>query len=83
LGDHLSFKIPDGGMSVWTKFLSADLSVVSDKAFKKGLIIKNGKAYDTDKIKYNSVRLGFASLNFTEQEKAVAILKEIVKVRRF
>jgi GntR family transcriptional regulator/MocR family aminotransferase len=78
LGGHVSFKIPDGGMAVWTNFLTADLSVVAEKAFKKGLVIKNGKAYDTDKIKYNSVRLGFASLNFAEQEKAVRILKEIV-----
>ena len=78
LGDHVSFKMPDGGMSVWTKFLTADLSVVSEKAFKKGLVIKNGKAYDTGKVKYNAVRLGFASLNFKEQDAAVGILKDLV-----
>jgi len=78
LKDHVSFAVPDGGMSVWTKFLHADLSIVSEQAFKKGLIIKNGRGYDTDKVKYNSVRLGFASLNPAEQEKAVKILKEII-----
>jgi GntR family transcriptional regulator/MocR family aminotransferase len=75
LGKHLSFEVPGGGMSVWTKFHTADLSVVSARALKKGLIIRNGKDYDTAKIKYNAVRLGFASLNFNEQEKAVEILK--------
>ena len=78
LGKYTSFNIPDGGMSVWTKFIHADLSAVSEKAFRKGLIIRNGKDYDTPKIKYNAVRLGFASLNFREQEKAVSILKEIM-----
>jgi len=79
LGNYTSFRIPDGGMSVWTNFLTTNLAIVSEKAFKKGLIIRDGKAYDTDKIKYNSVRLGFASLNFNEQEKAVGILKEVIK----
>ncbi|HEY5823081.1 MAG TPA: PLP-dependent aminotransferase family protein, partial [Cyclobacteriaceae bacterium] len=79
LNDQVSFTIPDGGMSVWTKFLHADLSIISELALKKGLIIRNGRGYDTDKVKYNSVRLGFASLNFNEQEKAVRILKEIIE----
>lgn len=78
LGKHISFKVPDGGMSIWTKFLDADLSEISEKALKKGLVIRNGKDYDTDIIKYNSVRLGFASLNFKEQEKAVGILKDLL-----
>lgn len=75
LGKHLSFDVPAGGMSVWTKFHKIDLSMVAERALKKGLIIRNGKDYDTDKVKYNAVRLGFASLNFSEQEKAVEILR--------
>jgi GntR family transcriptional regulator/MocR family aminotransferase len=77
LGQAISFKIPDGGMSVWTKFVNRDLKAISSKAFTKGLIVKDGTTYDTEKIKYNAVRLGFASLNFKEQEKAVRILKEV------
>jgi GntR family transcriptional regulator/MocR family aminotransferase len=75
--ETISFKIPDGGMSVWTKFVNRDLKIISSKAFAKGLIVKDGTTYDTEKIKYNAVRLGFASLNFKEQEKAVKILKEV------
>ena len=78
VGNHVSFKVPDGGMSVWTKFVKADLKIISPKALAKGLIIKEGTEYDTDKIKHNTIRLGFASLNFKEQEKAVKILKEVI-----
>jgi GntR family transcriptional regulator/MocR family aminotransferase len=65
-------------MSVWTNFLKNHLPVVVARAYKKGLILGDGSDYDTGEIKYNSVGLGFASLNFKEQEKAVALLKEIV-----
>jgi GntR family transcriptional regulator/MocR family aminotransferase len=76
LGDHVAFKIPDGGMSVWTRFLHADMAKVAPKAYNKGLIIKDGREYDTPARQYNSVRLGFASLNFKEQQQAVDILKK-------
>lgn len=78
LGDRLSFKVPEGGMSVWTGFLKNSLPGVVEKAFKKGLILSDGLDYDTGKIKYNSTGLGFASLNTGEQEKAVAVLKEVL-----
>jgi len=78
LGSHVAFKIPDGGMSVWTKFLRADMAKVAPKAYSKGLIIKNGREYDTQEKRYNSVRMGFASLNFKEQEQAIDILKKVL-----
>jgi len=81
LGQRVSFKIPDGGMSVWTKFETADLRQLSAAAFKNGLIISNGQDYNTYKVNYNSLRLGFASLTFEEQRKAIAILKESMRSR--
>lgn len=75
LGDQVTFRTPDGGMSVWTKFLRADLAKASVKAYAKGLVIRDGRQYDTSAVRHNSVRLGFASLNFKEQEQAVEILK--------
>jgi GntR family transcriptional regulator / MocR family aminotransferase len=78
LGNKIAYRIPEGGMSVWTNFLKNPLPLVVEKAYKKGLIMNDGTSYDTGKRKYNSVGLGFASLNFKEQEKAVAILKEIL-----
>jgi len=78
LGDHVEFKVPDGGMSVWTKFLRADMVQVSKKAYAKGLIIRDGTAYDTPASRYNSVRMGFASLDLNEQEQAIGILKKAI-----
>jgi GntR family transcriptional regulator/MocR family aminotransferase len=66
-------------MLVWATFLSKNLPDVAKKAFKKGLIMSDGTDYDTKKKKYNSVGLGFASLNFKEQERAIEILKEVLK----
>lgn len=77
LHEHLDFTIPDGGMSVWARF-HADLKKVSPRALEKGLVIKDGTSYDTGSIKYNAVRLGFASLNLKEQALAVGILKGLL-----
>lgn len=79
LGHHVSFQIPDGGMSVWTKFLTASLPEITAKAAKKGLIMNDGMKYNSPAMQYNATRLGFASLNVKEQEQAVKILKEILQ----
>ncbi len=77
LKDHISFKVPDGGMSVWTTFLKHDLKVIASKAFDHGLIMKDGTSYDIGKQRFNAVRLGFASLNFKEQLQAVKIIRKV------
>ena len=78
LGNHVSFDIPEGGMSVWTRFLDHPLPAVVEKAYRRGLILEDGTDYDTNRIKYNSTVLGFASLNFKEQERAVEVLKQVL-----
>jgi GntR family transcriptional regulator / MocR family aminotransferase len=79
VGKYISFRIPDGGMSVWTTFLQHHLPAVSALAFDKGLIMRDGTDYNTRTINYNAVGLGFASVNFKEQEKAVEILKSVLQ----
>ncbi|QDK78368.1 PLP-dependent aminotransferase family protein [Spirosoma sp. KCTC 42546] len=74
LGERVSFKIPDGGMAIWTKFTDSDLRQVSVKAYQKGLIMSDGQRYNTGQTNYNSARLGFASLTLSEQGKAMDIL---------
>ena len=76
LKDRISFTIPEGGMSVWTRFLDRSLGAVVLRANKNGLIMSDGTDYDTGRFKYNSCGLGFASLNFKEQERAIGILKK-------
>ena len=75
LKDRVLFKVPEGGMSVWTCFLGARLPAVVERAFKNGLIMSDGTDYDTGNWKYHSNALGFASLDFREQERAIGILK--------
>lgn len=77
LGDRVAFKVPDGGMSVWTTFVQHDLKLIAGKAYDRGLIMKDGTSYDTGKWHFNSVRLGFASLNLKEQQQALKILREV------
>lgn len=73
LGDHVSFKIPDGGMSVWTKFNGANLKRIATKAAEKGLIMPDPSFYNTN-TNFNAIRMGFASLNIKEQDRAMEIL---------
>ena len=78
LGNCISFSVPEGGMSVWTRFIDHSLPMVARTAFQRGLLIEDGTDYDTGSMKYNSTALGFASLNFAEQERAVRLLKQIL-----
>lgn len=81
LAEHLSFNVPDGGMSVWARFASCDLQWLSAEARKKGLVISDGSLYNTGHTNYNSLRMGFASLDFSEQEQAVGVLKMCLEKR--
>lgn len=77
LGDHVSFNIPEGGMCVWTKFNTGNLSKITADAARKGLSMSDSSAYNKVE-KHNATRLGFSSLNLNEQEKALDILKRVV-----
>jgi GntR family transcriptional regulator/MocR family aminotransferase len=77
-GDYISFKVPDGGMSVWANFNDVNLKLVAEKAAKKGLTMSDGSLFNTGSKNYNSARLGFASLNLAEQDKAVEILASCI-----
>ena len=78
LGEKVSFRIPDGGMSVWTTFHTRKISVISGLAREKGLVMSDGRFYNPPGFDYNACRMGFASLNFDEQERAVDILAGIL-----
>lgn len=75
LGKRVSFTIPEGGMAVWVKF-NANLVNLAARVAKKGLGLSTGKIHNTHNVDYQSTRLGFASLNLKEQEKAVSIIRD-------
>ncbi|MDN5285330.1 MAG: lysN [Mucilaginibacter sp.] len=81
LGEHINFKIPDGGFAVWIKYLNGLTAFdVSQKALTMGLTVNNGKDYFYKNLQPNQfVRLGFASLNPKELESAVGILANAIK----
>ncbi|WP_199118934.1 PLP-dependent aminotransferase family protein [Pedobacter sp. ASV28] len=75
----VDFIVPEGGMSVWTKFSnSIDLENLAKRAYAKGLYLSNGKIHQYDGYRENAVRLGFASSSKEELAKSVAILKELL-----
>lgn len=80
IGDRISFKIPDGGMSVWAKF-NVDLKRVAEIAGTKGLAMSDGMIYNGPGVNYNASRLGFASLNFKEQERAIEIMSKSMRFK--
>jgi GntR family transcriptional regulator / MocR family aminotransferase len=76
LKNEVSFQIPEGGMSVWTKFNeNIDLVKSAENALKNGLYFSNGLQHNLSDKNINSTRLGFASSTVEELEKCVEILK--------
>lgn len=77
--DKLSFTKPSGGMSVWVQFDKRyELKQIAEKASTQGLFMGDGSFYNTGKINYNALRMGFASLNEKEIQGAMGVLKKVV-----
>ncbi|MBB6274079.1 GntR family transcriptional regulator/MocR family aminotransferase [Pedobacter cryoconitis] len=78
--EEIEFKIPEGGLAVWTNFdKKIDLVKMSEEALKKGLYIGNGSFYKNELFLTNGLRMGFASLEENEMVKAMGILKQAVR----
>lgn len=77
--DVISFKVPEGGLAVWSIFDPAiDLKTLSQHALKKGLQIADGTFYDNEVFKPNGLRLGFAALTEKEIIQSLELLKTLV-----
>ena len=77
LGEWVSFTRPLGGMAVWTRFSDKiDLKTLSARLSKRGLYLSDGEFYNTGGKKYNSARMGFASLNEKEMMEAISMIKK-------
>jgi GntR family transcriptional regulator/MocR family aminotransferase len=79
MGDIVSFCRPTGGMAVWTKFNKKySLPVIARRASEKGLYMSDGWIYNSGKVNYNALRIGFSSLNEKEIIEIISILKKII-----
>jgi GntR family transcriptional regulator/MocR family aminotransferase len=77
--DTIEFKIPEGGLAVWSNFdEKIDLIKMSKNASKKGLYIGNGSFSQNESFFTNALRMGFASLDENEMVKALGILKQVM-----
>ncbi len=83
LANAVNFKVPDGGMAIWARFdKKINLKRLSEETLRRNLIISDGNHHNTDKVQWNATRMGFASLNSDEAEKAVRILVDSIEEMR-
>ncbi|GGH70947.1 GntR family transcriptional regulator/MocR family aminotransferase [Filimonas zeae] len=79
LSGAVEFAIPEGGMSVWTRFeKSIQPEQLAAKALARGLYMSDGKAHQYPGICPNAVRLGFASSTPQQLEESVLLLKKLL-----
>lgn len=73
LGGRCTFAVPDGGLAFWVGF-DGDLDAIEDKARAQGLRFASHRSFMTRDSAARGLRLGFASLDAAEAERAVAAL---------
>ncbi|MEO1517932.1 MAG: PLP-dependent aminotransferase family protein [Bacteroidota bacterium] len=79
LSEHVQFQLPSGGMALWAQFDPAiNLTDLSRRALAKGLYFSDGALYRTANNSVNGSRMGFASMNEQEIERAVLTLKSLL-----
>jgi len=79
LSDIIEFKIPDGGLAIWTKFhKSVPLPPLTEKLRAQGLILSNGLIHNNSPVSLNSTRIGFAWMNEDEARAAVDLVAKNV-----
>jgi GntR family transcriptional regulator/MocR family aminotransferase len=79
LGKHVTFEIPQGGMSLWTKFDDEiNLEELAIKALKKDLYFSDGSQHSCFDGRGNFTRLGYASSTEEELSASIKILKRLI-----
>ncbi len=82
LADRVQFDIPEGGLTVWTRFdRHIDLAQLAIEVRKKGLYISNGAPHRYPAYDAHAIRLGFASSAKDALEESVSVLKRAVDMR--
>lgn len=81
LGGLVDFTIPQGGLSIWTKFADhIPVPELSRQLFKKEVALSPGLLHDISAGKrLNSTRLGFGWMNLREAEKAIVTMRDTIK----
>ncbi|HNP19445.1 MAG TPA: PLP-dependent aminotransferase family protein [Fulvivirga sp.] len=75
LREFVEFEISEGGMAIWVRFKGISLVSLKPVINKMGLYMDIDKDLAKD---HNSLRMGFASLDEEEQERAILILVKAI-----
>lgn len=73
LGDRADFRVPDGGLAFWLRFVG-DIDGVEERARAGGLRFAVSRSFMADADAPRGLRVGFASLNEMEARTAIGIL---------
>ena len=76
LGDDLDFRIPEGGLAVWTTLKNHDLAQFQTHCKHKRIGIPDGSGYFSKPFEKNALRIGFASMNQKEAEQLIHSIKK-------
>ncbi len=80
LGNAVSFSKPAGGLAIWVQFKKRySLPKIAARASAEGLFMNDGSIYSYGSENQNALRMGFASLNEQEINKATDILGDIIR----
>lgn len=78
--DEIQCELPEGGLVFWAHFdRKISLPKVSEYCAEKGVFFPDGRTYSYDKTQVNACRMGFASMNEKELNKAVDVLRFALK----
>ena len=77
--DKIEFDLPDGGLAIWVKFTAAiDMDALARAARAKGVQILPGGAFTVSGRAIRATRLGFASMDASELDRATRRLQQAV-----
>ncbi|MBX2801801.1 MAG: PLP-dependent aminotransferase family protein [Myxococcales bacterium] len=76
LGERVAFEVPAGGLALWVRTLLADPADWSSRALARGAAFEVGRSLALRGQALPYARMGFASLDLSELDRAVEILAE-------
>ncbi len=71
LGDVLAFRVPSGGLALWSTARGVDVEAWRARALARGVAVDVGRRYRLDGAPLAALRLGFAALDEAEILEAV------------